>query len=96
MIVAGFQRHILHEFPIKNQWQAQANGRIIHHIPIVLYCDDTSGNVSKKWNKHLSYYMTLAGLPPKLANQHFNIHTLSTSNVASPLELADQLVDEIK
>ncbi|KAH9941369.1 hypothetical protein B0H21DRAFT_780213 [Amylocystis lapponica] len=33
-----------------------------------LYCDDTSGNSSKKWNKHNSILLTLAGLPRHLAD----------------------------
>jgi hypothetical protein len=44
----------------------------------------------------MSFYYTLAGLPPKLSNQQYNCHFLSTSNTAGALELADQIVDEIK
>ncbi|KAH9819229.1 hypothetical protein DFH28DRAFT_1080489 [Melampsora americana] len=65
-------------------------------MPLVLYCDDLSGNISKRWNKHIAYYFTLAGLPPKLANQEYNCHFLTTSNTAGALELGDPLVDEIK
>lgn len=64
-------------------------------IPLVLYSDDTSGNVSKKWNKHMSFYCSLAGLPPKMTNQDYNIHFISTSNAASALEQADGLADEL-
>jgi hypothetical protein len=44
----------------------------------------------------MSFYYTLAGLPPKMSNQQYNCHFLSTSNTAGALELADQIVDEIK
>ncbi|OAV89717.1 hypothetical protein PTTG_28591 [Puccinia triticina 1-1 BBBD Race 1] len=80
---------------LPNDWREKSGNRIIRHVPIALYCDDTSGNQSKKWNKHISYYFTLAGLPPKLSNQQYNCHFLSTSNTAGPLELADQIVDEL-
>ncbi|KAH9807786.1 hypothetical protein DFH28DRAFT_1137812 [Melampsora americana] len=36
-----------------------------------------------------------AGLPPKLSNQEYNCHFLTTSNTAGALELADPVIDEI-
>ncbi|POW18654.1 hypothetical protein PSHT_05497, partial [Puccinia striiformis] len=54
-----------------NPWRAKADGRIMRHVPITLYCDDTFGNQLKKWNKHISYYYTLSGLPPKVSNQEY-------------------------
>ncbi|KAH9820292.1 hypothetical protein DFH28DRAFT_1218255 [Melampsora americana] len=80
---------------LPNAWRLKANGLRIRSVPIALYSDDTSGNVSKKWNKHMSYYFTLAGLKPKLTNQEYHIHPLCTSNVASALEQGDQIVDEL-
>ncbi|KAH9809107.1 hypothetical protein DFH28DRAFT_1191574 [Melampsora americana] len=80
---------------LPNAWRVKANGLAIRSVPIALYSDDTSGNVSKKWNKHMSYYFTLAGLKPKLTNQEYHIHPLCTSNIASALEQGDQIVDEI-
>ncbi|KAH9807224.1 hypothetical protein DFH28DRAFT_1115281 [Melampsora americana] len=79
----------------KLKWQAQAAGKVIRHVPISLYSDDTSGNVSKKWNKHMSLYFTLSGLPPSMSNQEYNIHFLGTSNVGNALELLDQVVDDV-
>ncbi|KAH9808088.1 hypothetical protein DFH28DRAFT_1198469 [Melampsora americana] len=49
------------EVPFINPWRIKAHGRIIRHVPLVLYCDDLSGNVSKRWNKHMAFYFTLAG-----------------------------------
>ncbi|KAH9807063.1 hypothetical protein DFH28DRAFT_1229446 [Melampsora americana] len=68
-----------HKIVIPNPWRQKANGKVIRHVPITLYSDDTSGNVSKKWNKHMSYYFTLSGLPPGMTNQQYNIHFLATS-----------------
>ncbi|POV99603.1 hypothetical protein PSTT_13685 [Puccinia striiformis] len=78
-----------------NPWRTKAAGKILRHIPINLYCDDTSGNKSKKWNKHISYYFTLSGLPPKISNQQFNCHFLCTSNIAGPLELGEMVVEQL-
>ncbi|KAH9811537.1 hypothetical protein DFH28DRAFT_900388 [Melampsora americana] len=80
---------------LPNAWRNKANGLPIRSVPIALYSDDTSGNVSKKWNKHMSYYFTLAGLKPKLTNQEYHIHPLCTSNIASALEQGDQIIDEL-
>ncbi|KAH9819446.1 hypothetical protein DFH28DRAFT_924804 [Melampsora americana] len=85
----------LFPIPIQNPWRSKANGRLIRHIPITLYSDDTSGNQSKKYNSHMSFYYTLSGLPTKLSNQDYNIHYVSTSNVASALELGEPIVDEL-
>ncbi|KAH9810013.1 hypothetical protein DFH28DRAFT_1132572 [Melampsora americana] len=85
----------LQQIPLTNPWRTRAHGRAIKHIPIALYSDDTSGNVSKKWNKHMSIFFTLAGLPPKMTNQEYNIHFLATSNCASVLDLLDEVVEDI-
>ncbi|KAH9807809.1 hypothetical protein DFH28DRAFT_1201673 [Melampsora americana] len=80
---------------LPNAWRVRANGLLIRSVPIALYSDDTSGNVSKKWNKHMSFYFTLAGLRPRFTNQEYHIHPLCTSNIASALEQGDQIVDEL-
>ncbi|PLW22365.1 hypothetical protein PCASD_15908 [Puccinia coronata f. sp. avenae] len=79
---------------LPNPWRTKADGRILRHMPVNLYCDDTSGNKSKKWNKHISYYFTLSGLPPKILNQQFNCHFLCTSNIAGSLELGEMVVEQ--
>ncbi|KAA1111013.1 hypothetical protein PGT21_035677 [Puccinia graminis f. sp. tritici] len=80
---------------LPNKWRFMSRGRVIRHMPINLYCDDTSGNISKQFNKHVSFYFTLSGLPPNVANQEFNCHFVTTSNQASVLELADKITDDM-
>ncbi|KAF9063909.1 hypothetical protein BDP27DRAFT_1475482 [Rhodocollybia butyracea] len=46
-----------------NPWHECAQGAQCLSFPIWLYCNDTSGNTSKKWNKHNSFLFTAAGLP---------------------------------
>lgn len=94
--VIGIGDGVSKQIPFPNPWRLRAGGRVIRHMPITLYADDTSGNLSKQWNKHISYFFTLSGLPPSETNQQYNCHFLSTSNTAGVLELADQIVDEIK
>ncbi|KAH9807163.1 hypothetical protein DFH28DRAFT_1152885 [Melampsora americana] len=81
--------------PIVNPWRIKAEGKIIRHIPLTLYSDDTSGNVSKKFNKHMSIYFTLSGLAPVWSNQEYHTHFLATTNCATALELFDHVVDDI-
>jgi hypothetical protein len=84
------------EIALPNPWRQKAKGKIIRHMPITLYSDDTSGNSSKQWNKHISFYFTLAGLHPHLTNQEYHCHFLGTTNVAGVLELAEPIVEEMK
>jgi len=79
-----------------NRWQAIANGAHVYCFPIWLYCDDTSGNLSKKWNKHNSFLFTPAGLPQAFVHQEYNVHFLCTSNLAPPLEMLDGIVDQLE
>ncbi|KAI0629204.1 hypothetical protein C8Q77DRAFT_1161385 [Trametes polyzona] len=77
--------------PVRNEWRVRANGKPVYSLPIWLYCDDTSGNVSKKWNKHNSILFVLGGLPREATQKVYNVHFLSTSNIASPLEMMEHL-----
>ena len=82
--------------PVPNPWRLKANGRIIRHVPITLYSDDTSGNTSKQFNKHISFFFTLCGLPPNVSNQEYHCHFLASSNISGVLELSKQVVEELK
>ncbi|OAV85917.1 hypothetical protein PTTG_02584, partial [Puccinia triticina 1-1 BBBD Race 1] len=80
---------------IPNPWRKTADGKIIRNVPITLYADDTSGNLSKQFNKHIGCYFTLSGLPPKISNQEYHCHYLSASNLAGVLEISEQIVNEL-
>ncbi|KAG1749271.1 hypothetical protein EDB19DRAFT_1629684 [Suillus lakei] len=79
-----------------NQWRVRASGARVFAMPLWLYCDDTSGNLSKKWNKHNSFLFTPAGLPRAAVHKEFNVHFLCTSNIAPPLEMLDGIVDQLE
>ncbi|KAJ6618149.1 hypothetical protein B0H10DRAFT_2164261 [Mycena sp. CBHHK59/15] len=82
--------------PYINEWCLKADGLQCHSAPLWTYCDDTSGNVSKKWNKHNSILFTLAGLPRALTQMLYNIHFIATSNLAPPLEMMEAVVATLK
>jgi hypothetical protein len=81
---------------VGNPWRAHAKGSRVYCFPIWLYCDDTSGNLSKKWNEHNSFLFTPAGLSWEQSAKEFNIHFLSTSNIAPPLEMLDGILDQLE
>ncbi|KAH9823093.1 hypothetical protein DFH28DRAFT_873855, partial [Melampsora americana] len=60
-----------------------------------LYCNNLSGNKSKRWNEHIALYLMLANIPPKLANQEYNSHFVTTLNTPGVLELADPLINDL-
>ena len=83
--------------PMKgNKWRTIAKGHEVLAFPIWLYCDDTSGNSSKKWNKHNSFLFTPAGLSHTQMHYEYNVHFLSTSNLAPPLEMLDGIVEQLQ
>ncbi|KAF7357585.1 hypothetical protein MSAN_01354900 [Mycena sanguinolenta] len=81
---------------VGNPWRVKADGCRVVTFPLWMYCDDTSGNVSKKWNEHNSFLVTPAGLPREESQKEYNIHFLCTSNIAPPLEMLDGIVDQLE
>ncbi|KIY48737.1 hypothetical protein FISHEDRAFT_42751, partial [Fistulina hepatica ATCC 64428] len=79
-----------------NRWRVRSQGHRVYTFPIWMYCDDTSGNMSKRWNEHNSFLFIPAGLPRLHAQREYNIHFLSTSNTAPPLEMLDGIVDQLE
>ncbi|KIJ52180.1 hypothetical protein M422DRAFT_43551 [Sphaerobolus stellatus SS14] len=78
-----------------NKWCLKSKGFPVYSVPIWLYCDDTSGNLSKKWNKHNSYLFTLARLPHQEVLKEYNVQLLSTSNLTPPLEMLEGIYSQI-
>lgn len=99
MIVTEIQKGSIlqpSKYVVPNPWRAKAAGLRVLSLPIWLYCDDTSGNVSKKWNKHNSFLLILAGLLQEHARLAYNIHFLATSNLAPPLEMLEQIAADVR
>ncbi|KAH9823414.1 hypothetical protein DFH28DRAFT_881049, partial [Melampsora americana] len=46
----------------QNPWCKKAKGKLIQHMPLVLYCNDLLSNISKPWNKRITFYFTSAGI----------------------------------
>ncbi|KAJ3169729.1 hypothetical protein HK101_011435 [Irineochytrium annulatum] len=85
---------------IKNNLQSPTRrdfpGLRVVNVPLVLWSDDTSGNISKKWIKVVAWAYTLAGLPFKEAQKPKNIHFICTSKSASGFESSEAIVKSIR
>ena len=71
----------------------QSQGKPVVVVPLLLICDDTSGNRSKQWNMFISWLLLLGGLPKHMNTQLQNIHFICTSNQVSALEMACPIVE---
>ena len=73
----------------------QSRGKPVVVVPLLLFCDDTSGNRSKQWNMFISWLLLLGGLPKHMNTQLQNIHFICTSNQVSALEMACPIVEDL-
>ena len=64
-------------------------------VPIVLFCDDLSGNRSKKSNGFDTWSMMLAGLQKSENAKLKNIHFIAASNKVNALDMAEAIVDDL-
>ena len=81
---------------VRNCWCSLSGGSCMVSFPFWLYCDDVSGNQSKKWSKHHLFLFSVAGLPHSLSQQEYNIHFLCTSNLAPPMEMLDKIMTQLE
>lgn len=72
-----------------------SKGHHIEVVPIILFSDDVSGNVSKKWNKFDVWAMMLAGLPRAINSHLSNIHFICASNLANCMQMSQPIVQDL-
>ncbi|KAG2098947.1 uncharacterized protein F5147DRAFT_747309 [Suillus discolor] len=46
---------------------------MVYNVPLIIFMDDVSGNISKQWNKHHAIYMSNANLPREMLEKEFFI-----------------------
>ncbi|KAH9894129.1 hypothetical protein C8Q73DRAFT_826736 [Cubamyces lactineus] len=79
-----------------NPWRAKAQGRMVYGVPLIIFMDDVSGNVSKQWNKHHVIYMSNANLPREMLEKEFCVRFVTSSPHASPMELMAAMRESIQ
>ena len=60
---------------------------MVYSVPLIIFMDDVSRNISKQWNKHHAIYMSNANLPRKMLEKEFCVRFVTSSPHAVPMEL---------
>ncbi|VDB98015.1 unnamed protein product [Peniophora sp. CBMAI 1063] len=64
-----------------------SRGRVVQRVPVILFVDDCSANITTQWNKNHVVYMSNALLPREMLDKEFNVRFVSSSPSATPAEL---------
>ncbi|KIK80517.1 hypothetical protein PAXRUDRAFT_15749 [Paxillus rubicundulus Ve08.2h10] len=78
-----------------NPLRAKPQGHMVHAVPLIVFMDDVSGNVSKQWNKHHTIYMSNVNLPREMLEKEFCIRFVTGSPHVTPMELMQAMKDSI-
>lgn len=73
----------------------KARGRMVYAVPLIIFMDDVSGNISKQWNKHHVIYMSNGSMPREMLEKEFCVRFVTSSPHASPMELMKAMKDSI-
>ncbi|KAG2115374.1 uncharacterized protein F5147DRAFT_569473 [Suillus discolor] len=74
----------------------KAKGRMVYSVPLVIFMDDVSGNISKQWNKHHAIYMSNTNLPREMLEKEFCVRFVMSSPHAAPMELMHSMRESIR
>ncbi|KAH9913799.1 uncharacterized protein BXZ73DRAFT_55315, partial [Epithele typhae] len=78
-----------------NPLRAKSKGRMVYAVPLIVFMDDVSGNISKQWNKHHVIYMSNASLSREMLEKQFCVRFVTASPHASPMELMAAMKESI-
>ncbi|KAG1753109.1 hypothetical protein EDD22DRAFT_981617 [Suillus occidentalis] len=68
---------------------------MVYSVPLIIFMDDVSGNVSKQWNKHHAIYMLNTNLPREMLEKEFCVRFIPSSPHAAPMELMHAMRESI-
>ncbi|KAG2153502.1 uncharacterized protein EDB93DRAFT_1239739 [Suillus bovinus] len=68
---------------------------MVHMVPLLVFMDDVSGNISKQWNKCHAIYMSNASLPCEMLEKEFFVRFVTSSPHATPMELMRAMKESI-
>jgi hypothetical protein len=68
---------------------------MVYAVPLIIFMDNVSGNISKQWNKHFVIYMSNANLQCEMLDHEFFVQFVTSSPHASPMELMDAMKQSI-
>ncbi|KAF9229198.1 hypothetical protein BS17DRAFT_792175 [Gyrodon lividus] len=79
-----------------NPLHEKSGGCMVLTVPLIVFIDDISRNISKQWNKHHVVYMSNASMPCEMLEKEFCMCFVSASPHAAPLELICGVKESIK
>ncbi|KAG1723899.1 hypothetical protein EDB19DRAFT_1915867 [Suillus lakei] len=79
-----------------NPLRAKSQGCMVYSVPLIIFMDDISGNISKQWNKHHAVYMSNANLPREMLEKEFCIRFVTSSPHAAPMEMMSAMQESIR
>jgi hypothetical protein len=68
---------------------------MVYAVPLIIFMDDVSGNISKQWNKHHAIYMSNTNLPREMLEKEFCVRFVTSSPHAAPMEMMSAMQDSI-
>ncbi|KAI9442571.1 hypothetical protein H4582DRAFT_2110092 [Lactarius indigo] len=68
---------------------------MVYTVPVIIFMDDASANISKQWNKHIVVYLSNAGLPREMLDKEFCTKFVASSPDTSPMELMHAVWDSM-
>ena len=68
---------------------------MVYAVPLIIFMDDVSGNISKQWNKHFVIYMLNTNLQREMLDREFFVRFVTSSLHASPMELMHAMKQSI-
>ncbi|KAG0692392.1 hypothetical protein DFH29DRAFT_985782 [Suillus ampliporus] len=80
---------------VANPLREKSKGRIVYSVPLIIFMDDVSGNISKQWNKHHTIYMSNANLPCEMLEKEFCVRFVTSSPHAAPMEMMTAMQESI-
>ncbi|KAG1855245.1 hypothetical protein F4604DRAFT_2042442 [Suillus subluteus] len=78
-----------------NPLRERSKGRMVYTVPLIIFMDDVSGNISKQWNKHHAIYMSNANLPREMLEKEFLVRFVASSPHAPLMELMRAMKESI-
>ncbi|KAI6028147.1 hypothetical protein EDC04DRAFT_2573035 [Pisolithus marmoratus] len=68
---------------------------MVYNIPLIVFMDDVSGNISKQWNKHHMINMLNVNLPCEMLEQEFYVQFITSSPHTALMELMHVMKESI-
>ena len=84
------------QFLTRHPMNTKREGKPTTTLSLLVFSDETSGNMTKKWNRFETFSMSLAGLPWKEIRKIENIRFLGMSNIVPFVPLKKSIANYLQ